>query len=69
MLLVNKNSEQVVNKATETPGVSHDSEVINWYNLWKAILLLYQKSSLKPGPMTHLIMEMFIRHLKKGCKQ
>lgn len=29
MLLVNKNSEQVVNKAIETPGVSHDSEVIN----------------------------------------
>lgn len=69
MLLINKNSEQVVNKATETPGFSHNSEVINWYNLQKAILLLYQKSSSKPGPMTHLIIEIFISHLKTGCKQ
>ena len=44
-------------------------EVINWCNLWKTILHADQKYFLKPWPMTHLIVEMFISHWKTESKQ
>lgn len=55
MLLIDKNSEQVVNKDSKTPGVSQ--------------YRTYQKSLLNPWPMTYLTGEMFISHLKMWRKQ